>query len=141
MPRRMLRHKRGIFKPKEVNHVAQDLVHVHRDIEHALTAHETNAETKAHLEEVDEHLHELMRHSVDLGAAVPLAFFPENTEGKIVGLAGGRGLTQRLAEMGFTPGTKVRVSCSQYPGPILVDIKGSRVALGRGVAMKIMMKE
>ena len=135
-----LRRKGGI-NLGEVNHIAQDLVHVHRDVEHTMKTHVTDAETKAHLEEVDKHLHELMQHSADLGAVVPLAFFPENTEGEIVAITGGRGMRHRLAEMGFTPGTKVRISCSQYPGPILVDVKGSRVALGRGIAMKIMVRE
>jgi len=49
------------------------------------------------------------------------------------------GLTRRLAEMGFTKGERVRVLHSSPPGPILVMVKGARVALGRGVAMKIMV--
>jgi len=46
-------------------------------------------------------------------------------------------LTRRLTEMGFTNGTRVKVLHSTPPGPILVMIRGSRIALGRGLAMKI----
>jgi ferrous iron transport protein A len=85
------------------------------------------------------HLHDLMEQSRDLRMAIPLAFLLEGDEGEIVGFRGERGLTQRLADMGFTPSTKVRVLSSNAPGPVLVDVKGSRIALGRGMAMKIIV--
>ena len=136
-----MRGRRGVLGSKAVNHVGQDIKHIHDDVTHVMRAHAQEAEVGTHLEEVDEHLHKLVHHAVDFGAAAPLAFFPEGAEGRIVRLAGGRGLTQRLADMGFVPGTKVKVLSAHYPGPILVDIKGSRVALGRGVAMKIMVRD
>lgn len=70
---------------------------------------------------------------------IPLAMLPENEEATIVELRGGRGLVRRLSEMGFTYGTKVKVLKSVSPGPVLVDVKGSRIALGRGVTMRIMV--
>lgn len=70
---------------------------------------------------------------------IPLAMLSESEEAKIVELSGGRGLVRRLSEMGFTYGTKVKVMYSGSPGPVLVDIRGSRIALGRGVAMKIIV--
>ncbi|MGC8940360.1 MAG: FeoA family protein [Candidatus Bathyarchaeia archaeon] len=72
-----------------------------------------------------------------MAAKVPLAMLPENCEAVIVEVNGGMGLTRRLAEMGFTNGTKVKVLHSSPPGPMLVMVRGSRIALGRGVAMKI----
>ncbi|MGC8999290.1 MAG: FeoA family protein [Candidatus Bathyarchaeia archaeon] len=74
-----------------------------------------------------------------MAATVPLAMLPENYEAVIVEVKGGMGLTRRLAEMGFTNGTKVKVLHSSPPGPMLVMVRGSRIALGRGVAMKIMV--
>lgn len=71
---------------------------------------------------------------------LPLAMLPENEEATIVEIMGGRGLVRRLSEMGFTYGTKVKMKHSGSPGPVLVDIRGSRIALGRGVTMKIMVK-
>jgi len=70
---------------------------------------------------------------------VPLAMLSANEEAVIITLAGGKGLVRRLSEMGFTHGTKVKVLYSGNPGPVLVSIRGSRVALGRGVAMKIIV--
>jgi ferrous iron transport protein A len=63
----------------------------------------------------------------------------ENCEAVIVEVRGGMGLTRRLAEIGFTNGTRVKVLHSAPPGPMLVMVRGSRIALGRGIAMKIMV--
>jgi len=70
---------------------------------------------------------------------IPLAILPENREAAVVEVNGGMGLTRRLSEIGFTPGAKVKVLHSSPPGPILVIVRGSRIALGRGVAMKIIV--
>jgi len=70
---------------------------------------------------------------------IPLAMLPENKEAVVVEVNGGMGLTRRLSEMGFTYGSKVKVLHSTPPGPILVIVRGSRIALGRGAAMKIIV--
>jgi Fe2+ transport system protein FeoA len=57
----------------------------------------------------------------------------------VAGLRGGWGLQRRLADMGFVPGVNVKVTHSQGPGPIVVNLRGSRVALGFGVASRIMV--
>jgi ferrous iron transport protein A len=75
----------------------------------------------------------------ELKEAIPLAFLSEGEEGEIVELRGGRGMIQRLSDMGFTPTTKIRVLKSSPPGPMLVDVRDARIALGRGVAMKIII--
>jgi len=70
---------------------------------------------------------------------MPLAMLPENVEAKVVEVRGGRGLMRRLSELGFTPGTKVKVLSSNSPGPVLIDVRGSRIALGRGLLMRIIV--
>ncbi|HDI75484.1 MAG: ferrous iron transport protein A [Thermoprotei archaeon] len=70
---------------------------------------------------------------------IPLAYLPPGTRARIVGLTGGYGQTRRLMEMGFTPGTQVEV-LSSGPGPLLVKVRGVVVALGRGVASKIIVE-
>jgi Fe2+ transport system protein FeoA len=55
---------------------------------------------------------------------------------------GGRGrrwgFERRLADMGLTPGTLVTVvKSAPLQGPIEVLVRGSRLALGRGMAEKI----
>lgn len=72
---------------------------------------------------------------------IPLAFLPVGSEGKIIEFHGGRGMMQKMAEMGFTQFTKLRVVSSNFPGPVLVDVKDSRIALGGGIAMKIIVSE
>ena len=71
----------------------------------------------------------------------PLLYLPEYSSGVIVGMYGGRGLMKRLIDMGLTQGTRVHVLKSSGPGPMLIEVRGSRLALGRGVAMKIMIRE
>ena len=67
-----------------------------------------------------------------------LAVLREGEEAEIIGFQGGRGLIKRLLEMGFTRNAKIKV-LSNSPGPVLVDVRGSKVALGRGMAMKIIV--
>jgi len=70
---------------------------------------------------------------------MPLAILPENEEAKVVEVRGGRGLVRRLSELGFTPGAKVKILFSNSPGPVLIDVRGSRIALGRGLLMRIIV--
>ena len=55
---------------------------------------------------------------------------------RLVRLEGGKGLQRRLSEMGLTPGVNLRV-LQDCGGPLLVAIRSSRIALGRGMAKKI----
>ena len=57
----------------------------------------------------------------------------------MLGVRAGWGLTRRLADMGLTPGVEIRVVSSHGPGPLMVELRGSRIALGHGVAQKIMV--
>ena len=75
----------------------------------------------------------------DLKDARPLALLSVGEEGEIVGMMGGRGMVQRLLEMGFSNSTRVKVLSSSSPGPVLVGVRDARVALGRGIAMRIMV--
>ena len=72
---------------------------------------------------------------------MPLIMLPEGVQATVVEVHGGRGLCRRLAEMGFNVGDKVRMIKNHRPGPVVVEVKDSRVALGRGVTMKIMVEE
>ena len=70
---------------------------------------------------------------------MPLAMLPENEEARVVEVRGGRGLVRRLSELGFTPGARVKVLFSNSPGPVLINVRGSRIALGRGLLMRIIV--
>ena len=58
---------------------------------------------------------------------------------KVIAVRSGWGLQRRLADLGLTPGVKVRVISSGRPGPVVLDVRGSKLALGQGVAHKIMV--
>ncbi|MGB9608520.1 MAG: FeoA family protein [bacterium] len=70
---------------------------------------------------------------------IPLAFAEEGKAYEVVEIMGGRGALLKLMEMGIYPGAQLRV-ISQSRGPLIVGIGDSRIALGRGIAMKIMVK-
>ncbi|MEA2085906.1 MAG: FeoA family protein, partial [Chloroflexota bacterium] len=72
---------------------------------------------------------------------MPLAMACSGKPVTVTGVRAGWGLQRRLADMGLTPGVRIRVINSQMPGPVLIDLRGSRVGLGRGVAQKILVKE
>ena len=52
----------------------------------------------------------------------------------------GRGLKARLAAMGLLAGVEFKVINNGHPGPLVIDLKGSRIILGRGMAGKIIVK-
>ncbi len=54
-------------------------------------------------------------------------------------LEGGRQILSRLASLGFTPGTPLTIERRSDHGPILVSLRGSRVALGREEAAHILV--
>jgi ferrous iron transport protein A len=55
-------------------------------------------------------------------------------------MQGGHGFLSRLASLGFTPGTHLRVVQNYGHGPIIVSVRDTRVALGRGEAEKILIE-
>jgi len=71
---------------------------------------------------------------------LPLALLPEGKEAEVVAITAGRGLARRLAELGFMRGERIKLLRSG-PGPVLVLVKGSKIALGWGVAKKILVRD
>ena len=72
---------------------------------------------------------------------MPLSMASPNETVEVTAVRAGWGLQRRLAEMGLNPGVKVRVINSQHPGPIVLDVRGSRLALGHGIAHKILVSQ
>lgn len=71
---------------------------------------------------------------------ISLAELPVNNHAKILSFIGGRTMVNRLAALGFTPGTKIDMTQNYGRGPVIVTVRGTRVALGRGEASKIMVE-
>ncbi len=64
-----------------------------------------------------------------------------NTEGIISSIDGGRGVQNKLESLGIRPGIKVKKLSSQlFRGPVIIVINGRQVALGYGLASKILIE-
>jgi ferrous iron transport protein A len=96
------------------------------------------------------------------GALIPLGFMEPGETGVLVEIRGlrhhhrkelhqghdkrphlkdrGHKLEHRLQHMGLTPGAPVRVVQNAIAGPIIVAVKDTRLALARGVAIRIMVR-
>ena len=66
----------------------------------------------------------------------PLTMAPIGEDVRLCRLCGGRRVAHRLAELGLTPGVCLRV-VQDAGGPLLVSVRDSRVALGRGIASQL----
>ena len=66
--------------------------------------------------------------------SMPLSMVPEGAEVRVLGFRGGAGFVQKLSAMGFVHGAVLKVIRSQRGGPMIVMIKGSQMAIGRGIA-------
>jgi Fe2+ transport system protein FeoA len=53
----------------------------------------------------------------------------------------GLGIAGRLTSLGFTPGVEVQMTQNFGHGPLIVTVRGTRVALGRGEAAKICVEK
>jgi len=69
---------------------------------------------------------------------MPLSFLPPGTEAVVTGIRAGCGLHHRLAAMGIYPDSRLSVVCSDR-GSLIVAVGGTRYALSRGMAMKILV--
>jgi Fe2+ transport system protein FeoA len=70
---------------------------------------------------------------------IPLAMFPRNTTAEVAVVRAGWGLQRRLADMGILPGIRVKIISGGRPGPVAIEVRGSKLMLGHGVANKIMV--
>lgn len=62
-------------------------------------------------------------------------------KGKVVEIQGGHGMVNRLGAMGVRPGKRiVKVSSMLMRGPITIQIGNTRMAIGFGMANKIIVE-
>ena len=58
----------------------------------------------------------------------------------VLSFGGGRAVQNRLASLGFTPGVGVDMTQNYGFGPLIVTVRGTRVALGRVEAAEIKVR-
>jgi len=61
---------------------------------------------------------------------------------RVIRFAGGKNLDHKLRQLGLLPGNCARM-IRQAPlgGPVMVEVDGRSVAIGRGIASKIIVEE
>jgi ferrous iron transport protein A len=72
---------------------------------------------------------------------IPLAEAPAGQRFLVQQLRGGKDFVSRMTALGFTEGTEVQVIQNYGHGPLIALVRGTRVALGRGEAMKVLVGE
>ena len=71
---------------------------------------------------------------------VPLSRVPQGARVRLIRVDAGLGLRSRLSAMGLVPGVEMLVVTNRGAGPAVVEVKGTRLALGRGMALKILVE-
>ena len=71
---------------------------------------------------------------------MPLAIVQAGRRVRLAGVNAGHGLQSRLASMGLIPGVEIEVVRNTPNGPFLIDVMGSRIMLGRGMTLKIIVE-
>jgi len=75
------------------------------------------------------------------GKLVTLRQMRSGQRGKVVEVQGGHGLINRLSAMGVRPGKKItKVSSMLMRGPVTIQLGNIQVALGSGMANKIIVE-
>lgn len=72
-------------------------------------------------------------------ASMPLSMARPGEKVRVDGFLGGRHSEVRLSDMGLTPGTEVEVLTANG-GPVMVACRGSRLAVGRKMAQKLVCR-
>ena len=70
---------------------------------------------------------------------MPLNAVNPGQEVTLIDIQGGRGLRSKLYSMGLIPGVKLTI-VGNRGGPIMIAVNDTRLALGFGMARKIMVE-
>lgn len=69
----------------------------------------------------------------------PLAMAAINEQVYLESIKGGKKMLRRLSALGLTPGVELNV-VQNTGGALLLSVRGSRIALGRGMAHRVMVR-
>ena len=72
--------------------------------------------------------------------SITLDQMTKGTKGKVVSITGGRGAMLKLAAQGIAPGMTIEKVGHLRGGPVLVKVGQSQVAIGRGLASKVVVR-
>ena len=73
---------------------------------------------------------------------IPLDQVAVNKKARVTRVQGGWGIRNRLSQLGIHPGDVITIiRHAALGGPILIEVHGFQVALGKGVAARILVEE
>lgn len=67
----------------------------------------------------------------------PLAALKEGQSAVVARIDGGREFVRRLAEMGVSPGTPLKLLRGR--GPMIIEVRGHRLVIGHGMVDRVMV--
>lgn len=71
---------------------------------------------------------------------IPLSSLKSGERGVVHQLHGGEGFAVRVTVLGFTVGAEVTMIQNYGRGPVIVAVRDTQVALGRGEALKVLVE-
>ncbi len=71
---------------------------------------------------------------------IPLSNIKTGQKVKLIRVDAGEDLKSRLAALGMVPNTQIMIINKNRPGPFVVSFKGSRIALGRDMTKKVIVR-
>ena len=72
---------------------------------------------------------------------VALASLKQGEKAVVLSLAGGLGIEKRLRSLGIREGKEVCLDAKHhFSGPLVIDVDGRQITIGRGMAAKIMVR-
>ena len=70
-----------------------------------------------------------------------LANMRDGQAGTVISIDAGKKATKRLADLGLIPGKEIKVlRKTLFSGPVEIQVSGSRLVIGRGLASKIVVE-
>ena len=69
-----------------------------------------------------------------------LSTIDQGKEVTLIDIRGGRGVRSKLYSMGLVPGVNLKILNRSGSGPVMIAVKDSRLAIGRGMAEKIIVE-
>ncbi len=78
---------------------------------------------------------------MDVNTAIPLDKLKPGKTALVERITGGRHLRQKLVNLGMLPGSEVSIVRSNRLGPMVLNVQGSQIMLGAGMASKIYVRE
>jgi ferrous iron transport protein A len=83
--------------------------------------------------------HRRCSHPIQPDDLLSLSDLPVGEAGIVRALNGGKELSSRLASLGVTPGTIIFVVQNFGRGPVMIMVRDTRIALGRGEAQTVLV--